>query len=566
VTAWDGKPGYRPYDDESSWRGGRLRGMLLLLRNIGPAGAGDGAPQFAAPVPLCHEDGTPLEVYGLAGPAVIPAADPAAGFDLLVSDFLDRLWYFRNTGAPGPDGVPRFAPRAPVRCSKGSPSLLDTPPTPPAAAPPDYPPQQRLADELVLPTCMHALCVVPRRGATAATADALPFDLLVGAEDGYVRLLRWAGRTAEGVPIVQPPVRLQEYGAHLSVGAKACPNVVDWDCDGRPDLVLGNAAGQVLLACSAATDGDLAFSAPQPIVADDQPIWLMAGTPGTIQGPSEVKWGYINPGVGVWSPPGQPAATALVCGDALGHNTLYLRRDGPSGMDRRSGDASSHGGGAVTVAPGRRLHVLREGRWQPLLTRWRCRPQLVDWGDGETVYVQVDEHGTVTRYRLLADGPDSESGTPRVSALGPLTFTDGTPVKLDADTGGSVGRLKLSVVDWDGDGLPDLLVGTNGSHPPGRNTLRKATVWLLRNVGRPGEPAFALPEMLPLEAGAPARFGGHSCVPAPCRFSFEGAGGAGLLDLLVGSENGRVYAYRRSYIESQAQIVGYQVVINALLL
>ena len=107
------------------------------------------------------------------------------------------------------------------------------------------------------------------------------------------------------------------------------------------------------------------------------------------------------------------------------------------------------------------------------------------------------------------------------------------------------------MVDWDADGLPDLLVGTNGSHPPGRNTLRKATVWLLRNVGHPGDPAFAPPEILPLEAGAPARFGGHSCIPAPCSLA---SGGATLPDLLVGSENGRVYAYRRSYIEAQAQI------------
>jgi hypothetical protein len=114
------------------------------------------------------------------------------------------------------------------------------------------------------------------------------------------------------------------------------------------------------------------------------------------------------------------------------------------------------------------------------------------------------------------------------------------------------------VADWDADGKPDLLVGTNGSHPPGRNTLRKATVWLLRNVGHPGRPVFGPPEVLGLEAGMPARFGGHSCVPAPCRLPGDADAGDGRPDLLVGSENGRVYAYRRSYSEAAARVVDWR--------
>jgi hypothetical protein len=569
VSAWGGQPGYRPFEADGTWRGGPLRGRLYLLRNISPPvqGSTDAPPQFAAPQPLCHDDGTPLEVYGLAGPAVIPAANPAAAFDLLVSDFLDRIWYFRNTGRRGPDGAPCFAQRTPVRCTQASPPLIDRPPTPPAAAPPDYPPEQRLPDELILPTCMHALTVAPRPGEETSSGGEQPFDLIVGAEDGYVRLLRWAGRTADGVPIVEPPIRLQEYGAHLSVGAKACPNVVDWDGDGRPELVIGNAAGQVLLARTSAAASELRFSAPEPILAEGNPLWMMAGTPGTIQGPSEVKWGYINPGVGVWSPPGRRAAAALVCGDALGQNTLYLRMnersapamaDTPGGADWGEGPNDSSAQPVARVSRGRRMHILRDGRWQPLVTRWRCRPQLVDWGDGTPTYVQVDEAGVVSRYCLLADGPDSEFGTVRVALHGPLLYADGAPVKLDAETGGSVGRIKLAIADWDADGLPDLLVGTNGNHPPGLNSLRKATVWLLRNIGQPGQPVFTPPEMLGLEAGMPARFGGHSCVPAPCSFAADAEPATGRPDLLVGSENGRVYAFRRSYIDAAAHLLSVE--------
>ena len=147
---------------------------------------------------LCHEDGTPLDVYGLAGPTAVPAAREGAPFDLVVADFLDRLWYFRCAGAPGPDGVPRFEARTPVRATGQPAPEIDRPPLVPPP-PVDYPPVERLPDELVLPTCMHAVSYVewpPAQGGGAA--------LLVAAEDGYVRALRWAGRTAGGVPVVGP--------------------------------------------------------------------------------------------------------------------------------------------------------------------------------------------------------------------------------------------------------------------------------------------------------------------------------------------------------------------------
>ena len=533
VGAWEDRPGYRPYEADGTWRGGPMYGRLYLLRNTGTREE----PVFAAPVALSHEDGTPLDVYGLAGPTTFPPAGDGA-FDLVVSDFLDRLWYFRNTGHTGPDGAPTFQPRTPVRTTAEPAPLIDRTPTPPQGPPPDYPPQERLADELVLPTCMHAVTAVHWPAAQGGGTD-----LLVGAEDGYVRALRVTGRTPEGVPIVGAPRRLQEYGARLSVGAKACPTVVDWDGDGRDDLVIGNAAGQVLFCRNTGRPGSPTFDSPEPFLAGDRPLWLMAGPPGTIQGPSEVKWGYINPTVGSWQAWGRERTRAIVCGDSLGHNTLYLDEEFHDGRPR--------------VSRGRRLHVLREGRWEPLVTRWRCRPQLVDWGDGETVYVQIDDAGKVRRYRILTDGPAAEDGEVHVLPLDALHYADGQLVQLDSEFGGRIGRLKLAVADWDGDGLPDLLVAGSGTQPHGVNTFKKSTVFLLRNTGSPGNPVLARPQVVPLEGGKVARFGGHSCVPAPCRLDPPSANAesSAPLDLLVGSENGRVYAFRRAYAEGRATVV-----------
>ena len=157
--------------------------------------------------------------------------------------------------------------------------------------------------------------------------------------------------------------------------------------------------------------------------------------------------------------------------------------------------------------------------WQPLVTRWRCRPQLFDWGEGQVTYLQVAADGALTRYRLLPDGPASEQGEARVAAHDRLRYEDGAPVRLDLDFGGRIGRLKLAIADWDGDGLPDVLVARSGTQPVGANPYKKSTVFLLRNRGAPGRPRFARPEPILLDAGSPALFGGHSCVPAPCSLS-----------------------------------------------
>ena len=96
---------------------------------------------------------------------------------------------------------------------------------------------------------------------------------------------------------------------------------------------------------------------------------------------------------------------------------------------------------------------------------------------------------------------------------------DDHPIQLNSGTCGRSGRMKLAMVDWDGDSRLDLLVNSenatwyrNCETRDGKVVLKKIGNLARRNVA------------------------GHTSSPAACDFDNDGKP-----DLLVGSENGRIY-------------------------
>jgi hypothetical protein len=343
-------------------------------------------------------------------------------------------------------------------------------------------------------------------------------DLLVGAEDGYISWLRHDGLDRDGRPRFQPPVRLRSAAGNLHGGVLPVPAAYDWNGDGRQDLVVGNSAGEVLFYPNLGGAGAPAFGEEVRCRAGGEEIRVMAGPSGSIQGPSEEKFAYVCPTIVDWDGDGRPD---LLFSDITGGHYFY----------RNSG---------AGTPPSFEQPVALEFDGRPLRTVWRVRPAVVDWfGNGVLSYICLDEEGRLVCYRRRTNRELTEKRF--------LAWADGRPVTFTEDFGGGRGRIKLCVCDWTGDGRYDILFGTHSraSVPPGpsgapRHTTRQAGVFILENLGSNAEPYFSLPRAL-CHQGEPIRLGMHSCAPEAVTWT-----GGSLPDLLVGAEDGSLLWFPRS--------------------
>jgi hypothetical protein len=68
-------------------------------------------------------------------------------------------------------------------------------------------------------------------------------------------------------------VAIQDGGALMVVGSVAAPCVVDWNRDGRKDLLVADSScGQVMIFLNEGTDRDPQFLGGTPVESDGQPI------------------------------------------------------------------------------------------------------------------------------------------------------------------------------------------------------------------------------------------------------------------------------------------------------
>ena len=151
------------------------------------------------------------------------------------------------------------------------------------------------------------------------------------------------------------------------------------------------------------------------------------------------------------------------------------------------------------LGPPQRLHIT-DG--SPLIGPWRQQPGIGRLTDGDLPdIVTQDLDLDVALYR--------RAGRDDLSALLPgekLRYEDGSTIKthgIYTPAGGDGrGRTKFNLVDWDGDGLLDLLIGVGPQHG---SPYRGSYILFAKNVGTKTQPVFRKPVVLVFDAdGSPS--------------------------------------------------------------
>ena len=464
------------FNEKGEWTRGPLHGYVYFHRNIGT----NAEPRYAPPV-MIEADGKPIDQYGSPVPNPVDWLGKGK-LDLVAGSFVDSITLFRNRGT-------RTAPSL----TSGEPITVDG-----------------------VPLHMDLCMIQPR--VVSWHQDGRP-SLIVAEEDGRVALLEnQAPRGQE--PKLSPPKYFEQVDPLLKSGALSRPVAIDWNGDGKLDLLAGNSAGYIQYFENVGTNAEPVFEDRGYLKAGGQTIRHMAGPNGSVQGPAERKWGYTNISVADWDLDGK---LDILVNDINGAVVWY-----------RNTGTKQH----PELAPAQPVEVEWPGVapkpdwvwWQPkgkqLVTQWRTTPAVVDWdGDGLPDLVMLDYRGYLSLFRRQRRNGSLVLLPPE------RIFVDQTGrfLNLAAGRAGSSGRRKINVVDWNGDGKLDLV--TDGPSGP---------VWY-ENTGTQAKPVMQLRGNL-----LKVKMQGHN--PTPFVVDWNGDGKP---DLIVGTQDGFFYYFDRTFIDGK---------------
>ncbi|CAG4999828.1 hypothetical protein DYBT9275_02318 [Dyadobacter sp. CECT 9275] len=343
--------------------------------------------------------------------------------------------------------------------------------------------------------------------------------LIVSSEGGIYFYKSDEKKNKNGSLVLRKPVHLLQSNPDLYGSSLVVPELVDWDGDGDLDIVSGTSLGYIYFIENAGTNLNPKYKTPVNIKAGGYDIYIQPGYNQDIQGPVETRWGYSSPTVYDWNGDGLPD---ILTGDSRGKFNIYLNK----GTRTKPALEPEH----PLYLDGLDVHGA-----------WRVKPGVGKMA-GKNTYVMIDTDDEFHLYRQL-DNYNLLDG-------GKLTIGDSIPIRANFKKGGEIGRSKISIVDWDQDGVKDLLVGTPryATIPepkkgmPFRLKDNGAAVVFLRNSGTEERPVYEYPVALKFK-GERINMGQHECGVA------TGYLGGNSLNLVVGSETGRFYFYKREDLD-----------------
>ncbi len=483
IDTWDDYGWDNAFSLDGVWQNGPLHGYVYFLENEGGNYVNRGRLQAG---------GKDIDTYGAPCPCVADF-DGDGDLDIICGEFLDGLTWFENKGGVLAEGR---------RIGNASGDIR-----------------------------FHVEMIVP-----------VPFDfdgdgridLLVGDEDGSVSLVRNTGKLRKGMPLFANPQHLIQKADLVKFGALSTPFSFDWDADGEEDIITGNSAGEIALIKN--LGGGKKWAAPALFTVKGKPFRVMAGENGSIQGPAERKWGYTVLSVADWDADGKPDIIM---------NSIWGKIEWMRGL-----------GGLKLAAP-QPVKVAWEkdapkpawNWWNPepgtLSTQWRTTPVAIDWNkDGRCDLIVLDHEGYPAYFErkengLLAPGKrifTCSGGSVYDNRKGMVDTTPGI-LRLNSLEAGQSGRRKICIADWDKDGNLDLIVdGRFGAV-------------LFRGAKTAKDGTYPLTYEGPLSS---TRLEGHTTSPTVIDWDKDG-----IVDLLVGAEDGHFYLIKNTMTDYDARLELY---------
>lgn len=292
----------------------------------------------------------------------------------------------------------------------------------------------------------------------------------------------------------------------------------DWNGDGYPDLLIGDASG--FLSCWDGTQDPRVYENPRLLKSGDEIIHHQAGLSGSIQGASEERWGYLNPNVFDWNGDGLPD---VICNDISANIVLYKGTGNPDSLS---------------------VPIPFSYQEKSLPVAWRTRPAVVSkahnvFGMGRHGLVIVDWDGE------LSIAIPKANGSTEMEKVEKIKDDKGRVIRLSG-AGGLWGRAKLTVVDWDEDGKWDLVFAsskTSMRRLMGDKAPPEAGPLWMKNVGTNENPVFGKFTPIKLKEGGYIQLGEHNASVFPTDID-----GDGRIDLIIGAEDGKVYYFYRDQL------------------
>lgn len=326
-----------------------------------------------------------------------------------------------------------------------------------------------------------------------------------------------------------PAGTLRETRGPLRGGSQEKPEWIDWDDDGDQDLVAGEFTGLIHLYENIGTPSRPRFRPPVCVEAQGEPIRVYRD--GVFGGK---HWhgmaGYPSIACVDWDKDG--LFDLIVPNET--NRVFWYRNAGERGKprfgERRQILPDGFSDSDEKLERTRRLAGDRTVPNHPYPLEedipffWRSRPAVADYtGDGLEDIIALNGMKDLVLYERYR----SPEGSLGLGNGAPLFYDDGGPVQKPR-------FFKLREVDWDEDGLMDIVATQNLFSADQRSLL------FLRNVGTKRKPVFARPEAIKLW-GEAIRYSAHGLQP-----SFVDWEGDGSLDFVGCSESGFFVLFRRA--------------------